>query len=99
MIGLLKNIFGLGAKPDLKTLAKAGAEIIDVRTKNEFQTGYIPGSINIPLQNLPTNLLKIKKNRVIITCCASGIRSGSAKKTWNQKASVRFSTEEAGITY
>ena len=79
MIQLLKNIFGLGPKVDLKELMKKGAQIIDVRTKEEFQGGHIRGSVNIPLQNLNGNLSKIKKDKPVITCCASGMRSASAK--------------------
>ena len=79
MIQLLKNIFGMGPKVDLKELMKKGAQIIDVRTKDEFQGGHIRGSVNIPLQNLNGNLSKIKKDKPVITCCASGMRSASAK--------------------
>lgn len=79
MIQLLKNIFGIGPKVDLKELMKNGAQIIDVRTRDEFQGGHIRGSVNIPLQNLSSNLSKIKKGKPVITCCASGMRSASAK--------------------
>jgi rhodanese-related sulfurtransferase len=76
---LLKNVLGLGPKVDLKKLAQNGAQIIDVRTKGEFQGGHIRGSMNIPLQDLKGNLSKIKKDKPVITCCASGMRSASAK--------------------
>jgi rhodanese-related sulfurtransferase len=79
MIQLLKNIFRIGPKVDLKELMKNGAQIIDVRTRDEFQGGHIRGSVNIPLQNLSGNLSKIKKGKPVITCCASGMRSASAK--------------------
>ena len=69
----------MGPKVDLKELMKKGAQIIDVRTKDEFQGGHIRGSVNIPLQNLNGNLSKIKKDKPVITCCASGMRSASAK--------------------
>ena len=56
-----------------------GGIIIDVHTKNEYKSGGIPGSKNIPLQNMTGQLSTIKKwNKPVITCCASGIRSGSA---------------------
>jgi rhodanese-related sulfurtransferase len=58
---------------------KYGAQIIDVRTRGEFHGGHIKGSINIPLQNLTGQLSKIKKDKPVITCCASGMRSSSAK--------------------
>ena len=80
MIQFFKNMFGPRTKVDLKELVKNGAQIIDVRTKAEFQSGHIKGSVNIPVQNITTGLSKIKKNKPIITCCASGMRSASAKR-------------------
>lgn len=80
MIQTLKNIFGLGPKVDYAQLAKDGAIILDVRSKSEYATGHIEGSINIAVDSLSTNLDKLKnKNKPIITCCASGMRSGMAK--------------------
>ena len=79
MIPLLKNILTTGTEMDLKELLRKGAQIIDVRSKEEFQTGHIHNSVNIPLQNLTHNLSKIKKDKPVIVCCASGIRSASAR--------------------
>jgi phage shock protein E len=80
MITKIKKIFGIGPKADYANLVKQGAVIIDVRSKNEYAGGHIAGSVNIPLALLPTHLNKLKdKNQPIITCCASGMRSASAK--------------------
>jgi rhodanese-related sulfurtransferase len=79
MIQLLKNLFGIGPAVDYSTLMKEGAQIIDVRTPGEYSGGHIRGSVNIPLQNLKGNLSKIKKDKPVITCCATGMRSASAK--------------------
>jgi rhodanese-related sulfurtransferase len=79
MIQTLKSIFGFGPKVDYKDLLANGAQIIDVRTKGEFQSGHIKGAVNIPLDSLKNNLSKLKKDRPVITCCASGMRSASAK--------------------
>ena len=79
MIQLLKNIFGIAPKADYKELIRNGAQIIDVRTKGEYQSGHIKGSVNIPLQILQNNFSKINKDKPVITCCASGMRSASAK--------------------
>lgn len=79
MIQTLKQLLGLVPKVDLAMLIRNGAQIIDVRTKSEYMQGNIRGSVNIPLQTLQANLNKIKKNRPVITCCASGMRSASAK--------------------
>jgi phage shock protein E len=79
MFSFLKNLFTSQPKADFGELIKKGATIIDVRSKGEFQGGHLKGSINIPLKNLNDNLSKIKKDKPIIACCASGARSASAK--------------------
>jgi phage shock protein E len=80
MIALIKSIFGLGPKVDYAQLIKEGAVIVDVRSKGEYAGGHIKSSVNIPLDALSNNLAKLKdKNVPIITCCASGMRSASAK--------------------
>jgi rhodanese-related sulfurtransferase len=79
MLDTLKQLFGFGPKVDYAQLVKEGAIILDVRSKGEYQGGHIKGSINISLDTLSNNLSKLKKDKPIITCCASGMRSASAK--------------------
>ena len=80
MINALKQLLGFGPKTDYAALVKQGAVILDVRSKGEYAGGHIKGSINIPVDQLSNNLSKLKdKNKAIITVCASGMRSGSAK--------------------
>lgn len=79
MLSFIKNLFGIGTPVDYANLIKNGAVIIDVRTKGEYQGGHIKGSMNIPLDTLKSNLSKLKKDKPVITCCASGMRSASAK--------------------
>jgi len=81
MLSTLKQLFGFGPKIDFKELLKQNALILDVRTNNEFKAGNIKKSINIPVDMLHKNISKLKdKNRPIVTCCASGARSGMAKR-------------------
>ena len=80
MIATIKKLLGFGPGTDFAELVKQGAMILDVRSKGEYATGHIKGSVNIPVDQLGNNLNKLKdKNRTIITCCASGMRSASAK--------------------
>ncbi|MBP6758956.1 MAG: rhodanese-like domain-containing protein [Flavobacterium sp.] len=80
MINTLKKLFGFGPGVDYGKLVKKGALILDVRSKGEFDGGHIKGAINISVDTLRSNLPKLKdKNQTIITCCASGMRSASAK--------------------
>lgn len=66
-------------KTDYADLVKQGAVIVDVRSKSEYAGGHIKNSINIPVDQLEKNLSKLNKEKTIITCCASGMRSASAK--------------------
>ena len=77
-MSLLGKLFGMKSV-DFKQLVQNGAVIVDVRTPAEFQGGHIKGSINVPLQSLQGSMSKIPKNKTVITCCASGMRSASAK--------------------
>lgn len=80
MFDTIKNLFGSSHKVDYAALVNQGAIIVDVRTKNEYASGHIKGSVNIPLDSLSSNLSKLKdKNKPVITCCASGMRSSAAK--------------------
>lgn len=80
MIQAIKNLLGLGPKTDYAGLVKQGAIILDVRSRGEYAGGHIKGSINISVDTLSSNLGKLKdKDKPIITCCASGMRSASAR--------------------
>ncbi len=80
MITILKKLFGLGPKVDYAQLVKSGAVVLDVRSKGEFEGGHIRGAVNIPVDQLRNNFSRLKdKTKPIITCCASGMRSASAK--------------------
>ncbi len=86
---LLKNMLGLGPKVDYAELIKNGAAVVDVRSRGEFAGGHAKGAVNIPLDQLNANLRRFKsKDQVIITCCASGMRSSSAKQILKQAGFV-----------
>jgi phage shock protein E len=57
---------------------KAGAQIVDVRTPEEFRGGAYPDAVNIPLNDLERRLGELEKDRAVVLYCASGGRSGLA---------------------
>jgi phage shock protein E len=76
-MGLVSALFTTTSKTD--ELLEKGAKIIDVRSPEEFNYGHIPGSINIPLDEINSNLDKLRNyDSPLILCCASGFRSGRA---------------------
>ena len=63
------------------TLMNQGAQIVDVRSEAEFKYAHKDGSINIPLGVLKNRMKELDNSKPIILCCASGSRSGLAKRT------------------
>ena len=57
----------------------------DVRSPAEFASGNAPGSINIPLNELPSRLVELPKDRDVVVFCASGSRSSMAKMVLKTK--------------
>ncbi|MEG0779649.1 MAG: rhodanese-like domain-containing protein [Oscillospiraceae bacterium] len=52
------------------------AVLLDVRTAEEYATGHVPGSVNLPLDRIPT--IAIDKSCPLFVYCLSGARSGRA---------------------
>lgn len=73
------SLFGGGGDAKIPAMLERNAVVLDVRTPAEFKNGHPKGALNIPLNRVESEMAKIKKmNRPVITCCASGARSGSA---------------------
>jgi phage shock protein E len=85
MFEALKKLLGMKQGEDLATVIARGATIVDVRTSGEYNTGHLRKSVNIPLQELQSRLGKLDKNKPVVTCCASGMRSSSAKSILKSK--------------
>ena len=55
--------------------------LIDVRTAEEYESGYIEGAVNIPVQELPQRLDEVPRELPIVVYCRSGNRSAAAVET------------------
>jgi rhodanese-related sulfurtransferase len=78
------NAKNLTAEETKKLIAETeNLVILDVRNKDEFDYGHIPGAILIPASVLPVRINEIKKyqNTPILVYCASGGRSPGAVQT------------------
>lgn len=73
-VAVKKNING----QELAQLQSAGAWAVDVRTNNEYITGHLPNSLNVPLDQLQQVASTWNKNQPIIVYCATGARSAEA---------------------
>ena len=84
MISLFKNLFSNGNSEELKSVIANNAYLVDVRTPQEYADGHVEGSINIPLNQIPSQLNKFKNHKNIVVFCRSGNRSGQAKTILEQ---------------
>lgn len=85
-IGLLLQtmVAGAGEKanPALATqlINRENAHVLDVRGSDEFANGHLADARHIPLDKLGERLKEIEdwKDKPLIVCCASGMRSSKA---------------------
>lgn len=60
----------------------AAPRVLDVRTPAEFETGHIPGSYNVPLDNLREHRGELRRHldADVVLVCLSGSRAERAEK-------------------
>ena len=58
--------------------ARAGAGLLDVRLEDEYASGSIPASVNVPLYRLRAELAELDRGREYVVLCQSGGRSCAA---------------------
>jgi rhodanese-related sulfurtransferase len=76
---------GLVSAVTWKDVAReTGSFILDVRTRQEFAAGSIPGSVNIPVDELREYLDRVPRDRKIIIACAAGLRGYLASRVLTQ---------------
>ena len=68
------------ARQRIPQLMKEGAQLVDVRSPAEFASGHVPGSVNIPLNEIDQGAARLDKQRWVIVFCASGTRSAMARR-------------------
>ena len=78
------GFFDLFKQPDVNQGVKeyqrtSGAVLLDVRTQEEYRSGHIPGSKNVPLQSIDkAGSVAENKNTALYVYCQSGARSRQA---------------------
>lgn len=85
-LGLLWPLLMGGAKNEVSPaeatllINREDAHVIDVREADEFAGGHLPEAKNVPLAKLADRISEIEKfkDKPVIVCCASGMRSGKA---------------------
>lgn len=56
----------------MKYIAKNNVLIIDLREREEYQTGHIPSAVNIPYEELEERKYSLQRNKLLIFYCDRG---------------------------
>jgi len=55
-----------------------GPLVLDVRQRDEYERGHVPGALHILAGDLPERLAELPRDRPIVTMCSAGYRSAVA---------------------
>lgn len=72
------------------------ALLLDVRTKEEFENGSIPGAVNIPLDSLREEWKRLNKNQPIYLFCQIGLRGYLASRILTQNGFTQVQNLSGG---
>ena len=72
--------------------------ILDVRSKEEFDSGHIEGAYLLPVSELENRLAELPQDKPIIVYCRSGSRSTSAANILLEKGFKEIFNMTGGIT-
>jgi rhodanese-related sulfurtransferase len=84
---------------DAVRLLNQGAVLVDVRSKAEFDGGHIIDARHVPQEELAQagESLKRFKDKVVITCCESGMRSGAATRVLQAQGFTKVVNLRGGL--
>jgi len=77
-----------------------GVQLVDVRTPEEYEEGYIEGFQNIDFfsDTFTQEIEKLDKSKPVIVYCRSGRRSADCAKQLKEKGFVKIYDLDGGIT-
>ncbi|NJD30718.1 MAG: rhodanese-like domain-containing protein [Gammaproteobacteria bacterium] len=84
---------------DAVRLLNQGAVLVDVRSQAEFDGGHVIDAKHIPQEQLASSAETLKKYRekVVITCCESGMRSGAAARVLQAQGFTKVVNLRGGL--
>jgi rhodanese-related sulfurtransferase len=84
---------------DAVRLMNQGAVLLDLRSQAEFDSGHILDSRHVPQDQLGSSVetLRKYKDKVVITCCESGMRSGAAARVLQAQGFTKVVNLKGGL--
>lgn len=72
----------------MEEVASSDPVIVDVRERDEYADGHIPGAVNVPLSELESRIAECLLAPVVHVVCASGGRSMRACEFLSQSSAA-----------
>jgi rhodanese-related sulfurtransferase len=84
---------------DAVRLMNQGALLLDVRSQAEFDSGHIRDARHLPQEQLAGSgeALKKYKDKVVVACCESGMRSGAAARVLRTQGFTKVVNLRGGL--
>lgn len=84
---------------DAVRLMNQGALLLDVRSQAEFDSGHIRDARHVPQEQLASSgeALKKYKEKPVVACCESGMRSGAAARVLRTQGFTKVVNLRGGI--
>lgn len=79
-------------------LINDGAVVVDVREPNEYATGHIRSSRNIPVGQIANRAAELPADKPVILLCASGARAQRAAATLRKEGRQQVFCLEGGVS-
>jgi glyoxylase-like metal-dependent hydrolase (beta-lactamase superfamily II)/rhodanese-related sulfurtransferase len=73
------------------------AQMLDVRNENEWEEGYVPRALHIPLAHLTKGLKTLNKESFIIAACGHGCRGSLAASILEREGFPRVGNMAGGL--
>lgn len=74
-----------------------GAQMVDVREKDEWDEAHVPGTAHIPLGQLAQRAKELDPGREVVAICRSGNRSKTAVQILNRAGFTNASSMAGGV--
>ena len=81
-----------------RLIRDAHAQVVDVRDKESFRAGHIPGAIALDQTNVGTFIESADRERPLIVCCYHGNMSQGAADYFSRQGFERAYSLDGGYT-
>ena len=91
---------GLSVGPtEAVRLMNQGALVLDVRSRDQYDTGHVIDARNVPSADLSQSVETLKKYREkpVLTCCETGMTASAAARTLREQGFSKVASLRGGL--